>query len=117
MRTYQAIAIFVCFWLALSNYATPVNKAGLQRHYGEYLGKDLDRCTTCHLPSANKAPESLDEFPHNEFGKRLRFLGIVSTSYIAKVVVAIGVTPLIYAGHALVERGLGIVPVLPDQLE
>lgn len=46
-----------------------------------------------------------------------QILGIVSTSYIAKVVVAIGVTPLIYAGHALVERGLGIVPVLPDQLE
>jgi len=44
-------------------------------------------------------------------------LGIVLTSYIAKVVVAIGATPLIYAGHALVERGLGIVPVLPDKEE
>jgi hypothetical protein len=59
--------------------ATPVNKAALQRHFGPFLGKDLDRCTTCHLPSANKAPESLDEFPHNDFGKRLRALGKVKT--------------------------------------
>lgn len=44
-------------------------------------------------------------------------VGIVLTSYATKVVVAIGATPLIYAGHALVERGLGIVPVQPDRLE
>ena len=44
-------------------------------------------------------------------------LGIVLTSYLAKVAVAIGATPLIYAAHALVERGLGIVPVQPDKLE
>ena len=35
----------------------------------------MDRCTTCHLPSANKAPESLEEFPLNAFGDRLRLLG------------------------------------------
>jgi len=44
-------------------------------------------------------------------------VGIILTSYATKVVVAIAATPLIYAGHALVERGLGIVPVPPDQLE
>ena len=44
-------------------------------------------------------------------------LGIVLTSYLAKLVIAIGATPLIYAGHAFVERGLGIVPVLPDKEE
>ena len=43
--------------------------------------------------------------------------GIVITSYLTKLAVAIGATPLIYAGHALVERGLGIVPVQPDKLE
>src|SRR5689334_11521716 len=43
------------------------------------MGKDLDRCTTCHLPSANKSPESLDEFPDNEFGKRLRARGKAKT--------------------------------------
>jgi len=44
-------------------------------------------------------------------------VGLIVTSYITKVAVAVAVTPLIYAGHALVERGLGIAPVPPDQLE
>ncbi len=35
---------------------------------------------------------------------------IIVTSYLVKVVVAIGVTPILYAGHALVERGLGLEP-------
>lgn len=47
----------------------------MQRHYGPYLGSGLDRCVTCHLPSDNKSPESLDEFPHNPFGVRLRAVG------------------------------------------
>jgi hypothetical protein len=71
MRTLGVGAFF--FFLSIG--ATPANKAGLQRHYGPFLGKNLDRCTTCHLPNANKAPESLDEFPHNLFGDRLRSLG------------------------------------------
>jgi hypothetical protein len=75
VRYERAIVFCLSLWWAVSVSATPVNKAGLQRHYGAFLGKDLDRCTTCHLPSANKAPESLDEFPHNDFGKRLRGLG------------------------------------------
>ena len=44
-------------------------------------------------------------------------LGIVLTSYLAKVATAVAVTPLIYAGHALVERGLGLEPVQPDRVE
>ena len=55
--------------------ATPANKAALERHYDKFLGKDLNRCSTCHLPGANKEPESLDDFPHNPFGDRLRVLG------------------------------------------
>ncbi len=43
--------------------------------------------------------------------------GLIVTSYTTKVAVAVAVTPLIYAGHALVERGLGILPVPPDHLE
>lgn len=54
--------------------ATPANKAALRRHYGQFLGAGLDRCVTCHLPSSNHAPESLDDFPHNPFGDRLRKL-------------------------------------------
>ncbi|MDC0712799.1 queuosine precursor transporter [Stigmatella sp. ncwal1] len=36
---------------------------------------------------------------------------IVFTSYVVKLLVAVGLTPLIYAGHALVERWLGMHPV------
>jgi len=55
--------------------ATPTNKAALEKHYDKFLSKSLARCTTCHLPSENKNPESLEEFPHNPFGARLRMLG------------------------------------------
>ncbi|HMJ88200.1 MAG TPA: DUF1549 domain-containing protein, partial [Candidatus Acidoferrum sp.] len=55
--------------------ATPANKAALEKHYDKFLARDLARCTTCHLPSSNKNPESLDEFPHNAFGARLRAVG------------------------------------------
>src|SRR5262245_17947287 len=55
--------------------ATPANKAAMERHYDRFLAKELARCTTCHLPSENKNPESLDEFPHNPFGHRLRTIG------------------------------------------
>ena len=55
--------------------ATPANKAALEKHYDRFLTKSLARCTTCHLPSENKNPESLEEFPHNSFGARLRTIG------------------------------------------
>lgn len=38
---------------------------------------------------------------------------VIVTSYLVKLVVAIMLTPLIYAGHALVERGLGLAPMRP----
>jgi hypothetical protein len=67
--------LFICALSLVGARATPANKAAMQRHFGPFLGKGLDRCTTCHLPSANKNPESLDEFPHNAFGKTVRALG------------------------------------------
>ncbi|MEZ4227094.1 MAG: queuosine precursor transporter [Polyangiaceae bacterium] len=36
---------------------------------------------------------------------------IVVSSYVVKLVIAIGLTPLIYAGHGIVERVFGIEPV------
>jgi queuosine precursor transporter len=45
-----------------------------------------------------------------------RIVGLVVTSYTVKVAVAVGLTPLIYAGHALVERWLHIQPVRLDEL-
>ncbi len=60
---------------ALDAFATPSHKAAMERHYDRFLAKNLNRCTPCHLPSAAKEPESLDDFPHNAFGDRLRVLG------------------------------------------
>ena len=61
--------------LVLPLQATPANRAALEKHYDRFLAKPLARCTTCHLPSDKKFPETLDEFPHNPFGVRLRKLG------------------------------------------
>ena len=55
--------------------ATPANRVAFARHYDRFLSADLNRCTTCHLPSDIKDPASLEEFPHNPFGDRLRKLG------------------------------------------
>lgn len=43
-----------------------------------------------------------------------RLLGLVLTGYTIKILVAIGLTPLIYAGHALVEGALGLQPIRLD---
>src|SRR3954469_11670068 len=57
---------------AVAAHATPANKAALDRHFDRFLAKNLNARTTCHLPSDKKDPQSLDEFPHNPFGARLR---------------------------------------------
>ena len=76
-RTSRTRLIAFALWLlfvAIGN-ATPANKAALVRHYGRFLPKELQNCTTCHKPSDLKDPQSLEEFPHNAFGERLRHLG------------------------------------------
>jgi hypothetical protein len=73
-RHVLALAAFMLFGTADSP-GTPANKSAFEKHYDRFLAKELNRCTTCHLPSERKAPESLDEFPHNPFGHRLRQLG------------------------------------------
>lgn len=40
-----------------------------------------------------------------------RIVNVIVTSYLVKLVIAIGLTPLLYAGHSLVERGLGLAPL------
>src|SRR5205814_3154784 len=62
-------AVLVC---ASGAWGTPANKAALDRHFDRFLAKNLNACTTCHLPSDKKDPQNLDEFPHNPFGSRLR---------------------------------------------
>jgi uncharacterized integral membrane protein (TIGR00697 family) len=44
-----------------------------------------------------------------------KLLELVTTGYTIKIVAAVGLTPFIYAGHVLVQRVLGIAPVLLDE--
>src|SRR5712675_3239895 len=54
---------------------TPANRAAVVRYFDRFLGKNLQSCSLCHLPSDVKEPESLEEFPHNAFGEALRVAG------------------------------------------
>jgi hypothetical protein len=82
-RVIKLLAVEVTrFILAISllvpifSHATPANKAAFIKYYNQYLPTNLNSCTTCHLPAKlDHPPENLDEFPHNDFGKRLRALG------------------------------------------
>lgn len=46
-----------------------------------------------------------------------QIVDVAVSSYAVKIVIAIGLTPLIYAGHAAMERWLGIAPVQIDERE
>src|SRR5437773_2430890 len=75
-RAPVVISVVAVLIVASSLQATPANKAAFVKYYGQYLPTNLNSCTTCHLPTKlDHPPESLDEFPHNAFGKRLRALG------------------------------------------
>lgn len=69
------LAVVFLWGLVSPLLATPANRAALEKHYDRFLSRPLAKCTTCHLPSEHKFPESLAEFPHNAFGDRLRKLG------------------------------------------
>ncbi len=56
-------------------HGTPANKRSLAQHFDKLLPAPVNACTTCHLPSDKRSPETLAEFPHNAFGARLRALG------------------------------------------
>ena len=59
----------------LAGLGDPREQGGAREALRPISHAELNRCTTCHLPSENKNPESLEEFPHNPFGDRLRALG------------------------------------------
>ena len=70
---FLAASMFAC---AFPIQATPANRIGMDRYFEKFLSKSLNACTTCHLPLvAGKTPDSLLNFPHNPFGRRLADLG------------------------------------------
>ncbi len=73
LPSFLSLALFLALaGLASRASATPANRTAFERHYDRFLARPLASCTTCHLPSDRAFPESLDEFPHNAFGQRLR---------------------------------------------
>jgi hypothetical protein len=73
MRIYCVLLFYVLSTICTN--ATPANKIAFAKHFDSLLPASLSACTTCHLPSDKKAPDSLKDFPHNPFGNRLRELG------------------------------------------
>src|SRR6266550_5094395 len=72
----KTFCVAIIAWLiAPLALATPANKAAIARHFDRFLGKNLQTCSLCHLPSDKKEPETLEEFPHNAFGDALRKAG------------------------------------------
>lgn len=49
--------------------ATPANKSALLKFFGPHLPAELDTCATCHVRDEAHGAESLEDFPHNEFGR------------------------------------------------
>src|SRR3954454_18659033 len=75
MNHLKRILVCAMFLFAVRAHGTPANRAGLERHFGEFLAKNLRNCSVCHLPSDKKDPETLEEFPHNPFGEAVRKAG------------------------------------------
>ena len=72
LKPLRWMGLLLAFCLPWPAFATPANRAAFVAHYGRFLPKSLNSCTGCHLPSEKKNPETLEEFPHNTFGQRLR---------------------------------------------
>jgi len=55
-------------------FATPANKKALAKVFGPHLPAQRDTCATCHVAAEAHGAESLEDFPHNAFGKALHSL-------------------------------------------
>lgn len=70
-KIFLILGLVVCVLPGSAN-ATPANKQAFSRYFGKYLPRDLDTCAVCHERAEANGAESLEEFPHNSFGDRLR---------------------------------------------
>jgi hypothetical protein len=73
--TAAAAVLFAVLGTASAAQAKPAHLRALRDEYGPLLPAAVANCSSCHLPSENRAPTTLAEFPHNRFGKRLAALG------------------------------------------
>ncbi len=53
-------------------HATPANKKAFERYLGPLFDAKLDNCATCHVHAeAEEGAHTLEDFPHNVFGRQL----------------------------------------------
>jgi len=70
IRYLLALALLSSF--ALSAEARPAYKQTLTHYFGAHLPKQLNACTTCHLPDEPGKKDDEDDKRHNPFGLRLK---------------------------------------------
>lgn len=68
--TFAATLLF----LTTSTQATPANKKAFEKHFGPLLVESQKSCAVCHVREEAHGAESLEDFPHNEFGKTIAAL-------------------------------------------
>lgn len=73
--TKRALIQLFLITALLDVVATPANKAALSKHLGPFLPAALNSCVACHVEADPHGAESLNEFPHNDFGGALHKLG------------------------------------------
>ena len=71
MRSFLSFAMLAL--TAIPVHARPAYKQALAHYFGTHLPKNLNACTTCHLPEPKEKNEDADR-PHNVFGLRLKAL-------------------------------------------
>lgn len=67
--------IVACLSIAGSTaFATPSNRKAFEKYFGPLLSNDLKTCAVCHIRDKPEGAESLEDFPHNAFGKSIASL-------------------------------------------
>ena len=55
-------------------FATPANRKAFEKYFGPLLSENQKSCVVCHVRDDPEGAESLEDFPHNPFGKSLAAL-------------------------------------------
>lgn len=74
MNRIGTIAATALLFLSACAQATPANKKAFEKHFGPLLTESQKSCAACHVREHADGAETLEEFPHNEFGKTIAAL-------------------------------------------
>ncbi len=71
----RIVAIAACLLVTgTSVFATPANRKAFEKYFGPVLVENLKTCAVCHVRDEAHGADSLEDFPHNVFGKKLAAL-------------------------------------------